>query len=245
MAYQLDTPEISVLTAAADYSSNQFQAVNVTSGAATVTLATVQGQKVIGFLQNDPTSGTAANVQVWGVAKCKAGAATTLGADAIVDSTGRVIDASNNSGYIVGTMLEAASGANEIISVLLTHRGDRPVQIFPYLVNLATVADGDIFTGYTPGFRGRVIAVDAVVTQEVTTGSKLSTLNVEIGTTNITGGAVALTSANTATHGVLVAGSAVTAANTFTATDTISFEASSTTAFSEGSVMLLVKLMQD
>ena len=76
----------------------------------------------------------------------------------------------------------------------------------------------------------------------VTTAAKLSTLNMEIGTTNTTGGAIALTSANCTPAGVLVAGTAITAANTGSSSDTISIEAASTTTFIEGDGYMLIKL---
>ncbi len=114
--------------------------------------------------------------------------------------------------------------------------------ILSFPIVLATVADGDILTNFTPGFAGKIVKVDFAVTTKVTTGSKLSTLNLEIGSTNLTGGTVALTSANCTPLGNVVAGAAVTGANSFTATDTISIEAASTTAFSEGAGNLLVTI---
>lgn len=109
-------------------------------------------------------------------------------------------------------------------------------------VNLATVADGDVLTTMPIPHKFKITAVDAYVTQEVTTAAKATTLNVEIGTTDLTGGAVALTSANCATLGAKVAGTAVTAANTGAAAATISIEASSTTAFAEGEVMVVISI---
>ena len=109
-------------------------------------------------------------------------------------------------------------------------------------ITLANVADGDILTAYTPGYKFKVLSVDFAVGVPVTTADKLSTLNVEIGTTNLTGGAVALTSANCTPLGAVVAGSAVTGANTGGASDTISVEASSTTAFAEGDGYLLLSI---
>jgi hypothetical protein len=109
-------------------------------------------------------------------------------------------------------------------------------------IKLAKVADGDVLTNYTPGFAGTIKKVAFAVTDPVTTGAKLSTLNLEIGTTNVTGGAVALTSSNSGTLGAVVAGTAVTANNTFTASSTISIEASSTTAFAEGEGVLLITI---
>lgn len=100
----------------------------------------------------------------------------------------------------------------------------------------------DVVTNYTPGYAFKILSVDFVVTKVVSTGGKAATLNLEIGTTNVTGGAVALTSANCTPLGALIAGSAVTANNTGTASDTISVEASSVTAFAEGDGSLLIRL---
>lgn len=117
------------------------------------------------------------------------------------------------------------------------------VQILPVYLNLADVASGDVMTDYTPGFPFKVLSVDFRVQKAVTTGSKAATLNLEIGSTNLTGGAVALTSTNCTPAGAAVAGTAITAANTGTATDTISIEASSVTAFVEGTGTLYIKLL--
>lgn len=106
----------------------------------------------------------------------------------------------------------------------------------------AKLADGDIVTTYTPGFNGRIKALDYVTHDPVTTASKASTLNAEIGTTNVTGGTVALTSAACTPLGKIVAGAAITAAAAFKDTDTISIEAASTTTFIEGTGVLLLKL---
>ena len=99
---------------------------------------------------------------------------------------------------------------------------------------------GDILTNFTPGFAGKILSVTAAVTKVVTTAAKAASLNMEIGTTNLTGGVVALTSANCTPLGALVAGTSITANNTFTATDTISIEAASVTAFAEGEIVLLI-----
>lgn len=109
-------------------------------------------------------------------------------------------------------------------------------------VKLATVADGDVLTTFTLGYKFKILSVDFAVTNEVTTAAKATTLNIEIGTTNLTGGEVALTSANCATLGAVVAGAAVTAANTGAANATVSVEAASTTAFVEGEGVLLIRV---
>lgn len=114
--------------------------------------------------------------------------------------------------------------------------------IVPVFINLAELADGDIVTTLTPGFAGVIDSVDFFTGKAVTTAAKASSLNLEIGTTNLTGGVVALTSANCTPKGVKVAGTAVTAANSFSATDTISIEAASTTTFVEGNGWLVITM---
>lgn len=107
----------------------------------------------------------------------------------------------------------------------------------------AITGAGDVVTQITPGFAFSVESLDFVVTQPVTTAAKLATLNAEIGATNLTGGAVALTSATCTPLGAKIAGTAITAANVGTAADTLSIEASAVTAFAEGSGVLLVTLL--
>jgi len=109
-------------------------------------------------------------------------------------------------------------------------------------VNLDTVVAGDIITTMTPGFAGRIVKVWAVVTEVVTTASDAASINWEIGTTNLTGGVIALTSANATPLGATIDGSAITAANWFSATDTLSVEGASVTDFAEGRVTIYASL---
>lgn len=119
--------------------------------------------------------------------------------------------------------------------------GSRSTISFP--VTLANISGaGDVVTNYTPGFAGKIVKMDFVVGTPVTTGSKAVDLNAEIGSTNLTGGVVALTSAAATPLGKIIAGSAITANNSFGPTDTISIEAANVTAFAEGSGAILLTL---
>jgi len=109
-----------------------------------------------------------------------------------------------------------------------------------FSIPLASLADGDIITTMTPGFAGVIKKMFSTVTTVASTASKASTLNLEIGTTNVTGGALALTTANCDTLGETNDATAITAANYFGPADTISVEASSTTTFIEGVVELVI-----
>jgi len=110
-------------------------------------------------------------------------------------------------------------------------------------IDLASITTTqDVVTNYTLGYIGTIVSVDAIVNGPVTTGSKGATLNLEIGSTNLTGGVVTLTSSNCATMGAVIAGTAVASGNTFTAASTLSVEASSVTAFLEGSITLMIHI---
>jgi hypothetical protein len=110
-----------------------------------------------------------------------------------------------------------------------------------FTVPLASLADGDVLT-FTPGFYGKVLSMEARVTTAVTTAAKASTLNLEIGTTDLTGGVLALTSANMTPVFARVAATAITGNNVFDADDVITLEAASTTTFVEGVIDLNIEL---
>lgn len=117
------------------------------------------------------------------------------------------------------------------------------VYILPVYINLASITGaGDVLTNYIPGHAFKILSVDWRQMIPVTTAAKLATLNLEIGTTDLTGGTVALTSATCTPMGVAVAGAAITGANVGTATDSISIEASAVTAFAEGTGTLLIEI---
>lgn len=222
-AIDLELTDVGVLTttAAQTVSGAKTFTAGLTLTDVNVALSTVTGTKIgtattqkLGLWNATPVAQPSAYTQTYSTANKTVAAPTT---ETLTDST---------TGTASNTLAAGVGVANLVI----------PIH------NLATVADGDVLTALTVGYKFKILSVDAFVTNEVTTASKATTLNVEIGTIDLTGGVVALTSANTATLGAKIAGSAVTAANTGTAADTISVEASSTTAFAEGGVMLVVRI---
>lgn len=141
--------------------------------------------------------------------------------------------------YLGSTSIPAGSS----VTLQLPHAQRVGVQLLAFYMPLAEIAaTGDLLTNYIPGYAFKILAVDVRVLKAATTAAKLATLNMEIGTTDLTGGVVALTSANCTPAGVAVAGTAVTAGNVGTATDSFSIEASGVTAFVEGSIQVLVAL---
>lgn len=114
---------------------------------------------------------------------------------------------------------------------------------FPINLVALTAAAADLMTNYVPGYAFKILAVDFVVTTLGTGAGATMSLNLEIGATNITGGVVNPTLANTATLGTLVTGTAVTAANIGTVASTLSIEvAVGGTIFTAGQGVLLVKI---
>lgn len=127
-------------------------------------------------------------------------------------------------------------------SVLTAFAANIGVMLIGFKLNLASVTAADIIAAVKFGFKFKIRRVFFLADTPVTTGAKAATLTPKIGTTALTGGVVALTSANCTPMGAQVAGSAVTAANTGSATDTITVTASAVTAFSEGSGTLYLEV---
>lgn len=238
MASAYEIPGFSyTLPAASDLTGSQYRFVDINSSLQATT--PTAGGRVVGVRQNKPNTGQATTIVHGGISIVQGGEAITAGANVATAATGKAMTADEGD-EVVGVAFTACGADDEYMAVLLGTSSavssasvDGTKVNFP--ITLANITGaGDVVTALTMGFAGTITRVDFVVTVPVTTAAKAATLNVEIGTTNLTGGAVALTSANCTPMGAVIAGSAVTGANTFTATDTISIEAASVTAFSEG-----------
>jgi hypothetical protein len=100
-------------------------------------------------------------------------------------------------------------------------------------VNLANLANAQVYQVDAP-FDGTLVAANFRVTVAATTAAKAATLTAQANGTSVTGGVIALTSANATPVGAKVAGSAITGANTFTAGQTVGVVVSAVTTFIEG-----------
>jgi hypothetical protein len=113
----------------------------------------------------------------------------------------------------------------------------------PLTLAAMTTAAADLLTAYTPGYAFELLSAEFVTTVLGTGTSASQVLNLEIGTTNVTGGVLTLLLADTNTLGKKTAATAITAANVGTASDTISLEvATGGTVFTAGAGVLLLKL---
>jgi len=148
-----------------------------------------------------------------------------------------LITITNQSGYTwpAGTKIAlnaAQQSGNQVITLQLP-------------IKLARVANGDVLTEYQPGVFGNIESFAIVMTDPVTTASKAATLNLEIDTTDVTGGVIALTSAAATPLGKVIVGTPITANNKLTPTSRLSIEASSVTAFVEGEGTAFIRIRLD
>lgn len=221
-------------------------AVGMTSGYARALTA---GDVFAGFAEEAKTGGSSdgdvrISVKSRGLVQLAvtSAAVTDIGADVYASDDGTFALTQGFSSVRIGTVHRFVSTGVAVVEFDASPSVSRNYSVVSIPVTLANVADGDVVTTWTPGFSGRIEKIAFAVTTAVTTAAKASTLNMEIGTTNLTGGSLALTSANCTPLGAVVAASAITAANAFTSTDTLSVEASSTTAFAEGAGVLLITI---
>lgn len=116
MAYTENLRTLS-FEANADLSSNQYHFVKLSTDGQLAVAG--DGEDAVGVLLDVPdTAGHVGAVAIAGVSKVKAGAAVSIGDDVASDASGRGVTAVT-SDVVLGTALQAASEAGEIISVLI------------------------------------------------------------------------------------------------------------------------------
>lgn len=123
------------------------------------------------------------------------------------------------------------------------------VGIYNLTIPLTSLATGlstsaiDLMTNITVGHKFKVLDFYFVTTVAGTGSGASQTFNLEIGTTNLTGGSLNVTLSSTDTIGKVTASSAITAANTGTASDTLSLEmAASGTVFTAGAGYFVIRI---
>jgi hypothetical protein len=230
------------LAAAADYTTTGQYRGMVASTAAnnTAVLASVAGQQIIGVLRNEPDSGEACEIVEHGVAKVILGGTVTRGDRLSVDASGAFVTATG-AGAICGVAIQ--SGTSGAIISMLIEKKPLAFVTLPFQVSLAAIPAGDVVTSFPLPGSGRIVGFRYVPTVVTSTASDGMNLNLEIGTTNLTGGVLGLTSANTNTLGVVVSSTAITAGNTYAPGALLSIEgATGAGAFAEGSGTLHVEI---
>lgn len=111
--------------------------------------------------------------------------------------------------------------------------GNRQLITIP-LPPLSTLTAADVVTEFYPGVEGDLEYAEFVTTIAASTGGKAATLNFEIGTTDVAGMTLGLTSATVTPKGAVLGFGLPTAGYTLTRASKLSVEASAVTAFAEG-----------
>lgn len=153
-------------------------------------------------------------------------AITTFGASTITIT--------NNSGV--------TWAAGSTVSIWLDIADSTDIQVFTFYADLASITAADVIRDFFPRVYGTIEYFGFEVDKAVTTASKLATFNLEIGTTDLTGGVIALTSALATPKGKIIDATAITGANTLVPSSKISLEASAVTAFSEGTGTFIIRV---
>jgi hypothetical protein len=135
--------------------------------------------------------------------------------------------------------------AGTLVDVFLDQQNGNGAETFAFPLNLASITAADIVSAFRPGVDGFIEWAAVLVNIPATTAAKLATLTPKIGATALTGGVIALTSANMTPMGALVAGTQVTALNRIKKSDSLTITASAVTAFAEGSATLFVRIRRD
>jgi len=169
-------------------------------------------------------SGQAANYAEQG------GAVWVIEGDLLIASTGKITAAGTQPAT---TALTDSTGGGGAAGGTLAADVATQLLVLP-IPALSALANAQVLR-LDPGFAGKITAINfRVGASPVTTGAKAATLTAQVAGTPVTGGVVGLTSANCTPAGAQVAGSAVTALNTFTAVQAIEVAVSGVTAFVEG-----------
>lgn len=190
----------------------------------------------------DKTIKVAHGVFIWDVYASDAVTQADAGKDVFAYDDHTIAKTDGNSGARskVGKFLGFADdGTSAMVETLPATANLAQERIESIPVDLASIAAGAFIGPFVMPYSGRITKVEYLGAKAASTASKLATVTPRItplggSATALTGGAVALTTANSAL-GAPVAGSAVTANNTFKAGDSIDLFGSSVTAFVEGS----------
>lgn len=198
------------------------------------------------YSQCDNSSGAAGAkyVDVW-----KRGAVKLSVTGAVITDVGRAVYATDDNTFVligptastfIGRIVRFVSAGVAIVEFDAQRMKEELIDVSFGFKATAAATTGDWVTTWTPGFVGRVVKTYFV--GEVVGTAYAGTVNLEIGTTNLTGGTIALTTTAGLAKGSVVAGAAITAGNIFSATDTLSVEITSDTTDAAGSGTIHVVL---
>src|SRR5258706_1125701 len=158
---------------------------------------------------------------------------TSTSTSASIAGTLYMVDANGEAWVYSGLAAPVdASSISSINTTIGTIKASVP-PICTY-VKLTTASSLGVLARFTPGFAGSIVTMTADVAQASTSTSKAAVVIAKIAGVATSGGAISLSSTNTATQGAKVNGTTITASNAFTASQEITLEVSSATVFTDG-----------
>lgn len=130
--------------------------------------------------------------------------------------------------------------AGSKVSLQLGQAASNNVTVLQVPLLLASVtANGAVFNpGIVPGVEGALEYYEGIIKAAATTAAKAATLVPTIDGVDVTGGALALTSAGATPANLVLPAPLITGANTLKQGSRLNFRASAVTAFSEGEIVL-------
>jgi hypothetical protein len=213
-----------------------FKTVTGISSSANITALTVGTGDVLGLPVKVLKAGQVLKEFKDGADEDATSAITTL-----TDSTGD--SGTHNDTLADGSTVGAAITDNTTGAAATTWAAGAGVSILSFQFDLADIgADGELVTDLVVGYKFKILSTAAAVIDPVTTGSKAADFELDIGATPVTGGEVITTSALATPVGKVIVGETVTAANTGSASDTLTVRSANTTAYAEGKVELLIRI---
>jgi hypothetical protein len=223
------------LPAGADLSASQYRGL-VASGANTIVAGA--GVRVIGALQNKPTSGQAAEIQTYGITFAELGGTVTAGADVSMDSAGRFV-VSSGSAAILGSCL-VGGAVGDIGSVLLgTGVVADPRSAFIQIQDI-DVSSGTSFWVIAP-VAGNIARVRSIVTTVLAGAAEPAALALELATVLVVGSAVVV--AAEAAVGVVDDSGAITPGGTTLVAAGDPIEITTDSVPTSGAVSLLIEIV--
>lgn len=213
--------------------TRQFARVTTVLAADVATAGTFTVSYPTGFVQNDFTGGLAVasghyaivnDNDRWSASASKMSA--TFGASTITVT---------NSSGLTWT-------AGSTVSLYFDIVDPADVTDLTFYVDLASITAADVITSFYPRVAGTIEYFGFIVDKAVTTASKAATLRPKVGGVAVTGGALALTSANCTPKGTVVDATAITGGNVLTRASAISITGSAVTAFAEGTGTLVLRV---
>lgn len=173
------------------------------------------------------------------------------GGEAVVNDSDKWTVASAQLSFAFGASLITVTNtsgvtwaANSKVSLEIDRQIGNACSIIPVQFNLVSIAANGalLVPGLRPGIIGTLEYWEAYIQTAATTAAKAATLNPTINGVDVTGGTIALTSANATPAGITLPCALITGANTVAAASFIGFKAAGVTAFVEGVVTAFLRI---